>query len=102
MIITLLFFVIFGIVGVSYFKGKFKYCLKDNIREFGLEIVTKWDCLNVGGEWMKKDFSFDNIIVATKTLFQMSTTSGWWDVMFTAVAATDIDYEPIEGNNHYW
>ena len=22
--------------------------------------------------------------------------------MFTAVAATDIDYEPIEGNNHYW
>ena len=27
MIITMLFFVIFGIVGISYFKGKFKYCL---------------------------------------------------------------------------
>ena len=62
---------------------------------FGLEIVTKWDCLNSGGEWSKREASFDNILYAIKTLFQMSSTSGWTDVMFTAVAATDIDYEPI-------
>ena len=49
-----------------------------------------------------REASFDNILYAIKTLFQMSSTSGWTDVMFTAVAATDIDYEPIQGSNPYW
>jgi hypothetical protein len=51
MIITLLFFIIFGIIGISYFKGKFYYCLKDKIRHFGIDVVSKWDCLNAGAEW---------------------------------------------------
>jgi hypothetical protein len=46
--------------------------------------------------------SFDNILYATQTLFQMSTTSGWSDIMFYAVAATDVDLDPIKGTNPYW
>lgn len=33
-IITLLFFLIFGIIGVSYFKGKFYYCDSTGVGDF--------------------------------------------------------------------
>ncbi len=32
----------------------------------------------------------------------MATTSGWSDIMYDAVSATDIDYVSINKNNPYW
>jgi voltage-gated cation channel len=80
LIISLLFFMIYGIIGVNYFKGTFFSC------EFGknisLEMIynsqelvnTKYDCLNQGGEWINADQNFDNVFEAISTLFQISTT----------------------------
>jgi hypothetical protein len=75
-IVSALFFVIFGIIGVNYFKGQFYNC------QFGLKppdffskliedqvIVTKLDCLNNGGAWMNADRNFDNLLDAVSTLF---------------------------------
>jgi Ion transport protein len=47
-LIMLLFFLIFGVIFVSGFKGKFYYC-SDDITN--IEINSKWDCLNAGGVW---------------------------------------------------
>lgn len=47
-LIMILFFLIFGVIFVSRFKGKFYFC-SDDIG--GLEIQQKWDCLNAGGVW---------------------------------------------------
>ena len=54
LVIGLLFFLLFGIFGTNYFKGKFYYCLTDNIDSIvdTSVISTKWDCMNVGGEWV--------------------------------------------------
>ena len=49
-IIMLLFFLIFGVISVSQFKGKFFYC--DGKYSKDIEITSKWDCLGAGGEWV--------------------------------------------------
>jgi hypothetical protein len=48
-LIMMLFFLIFGVIAVSQFKGKFFDCI-DNIETLE-EINSKWDCLNSGGLW---------------------------------------------------
>jgi hypothetical protein len=44
-------------------------------------ITDKWQCLNFGGAWVNSDYHFNNLPEAVSTLFQMSTTEGWVDVM---------------------
>jgi hypothetical protein len=60
---------------------------------------TKWDCLRAGGEWLKKRNTFDNVLYAALSLFQISTTEGWVDMMQAGVDATDVDYVPVVKNN---
>ena len=87
-----MFFVIFGIVGVNYFKGAFSFCAF-NIDY--LEVKTKWDCLNTGGIWKKHDVHFDDIFTACLNLFEMATTEGWIPAMWTGLDSVGIDREPI-------
>ncbi len=99
----LMFFLIFGIIAISYFKGKFYYCYSENIDFIkSLQIKSKWDCLNSGAAWLNRPYSFDNIFIAMMTLFQMSTTEGWADIMFVSISTTEIDYVQIENNNPVW
>ena len=54
--IAVLFFLIFAIIGVNFFKGIFYYCEYAHIKEMsGFDVNsldTKWDCINIGAEWM--------------------------------------------------
>ena len=52
LIVTVLFYIIFGIIGVNYFKGTFFYCNFSNGFDMSVLTVTKYDCLNYGGEWV--------------------------------------------------
>ena len=64
-IISLLFFLIFGIIAVNYFKGTYYYCETSS----ALEMDTKWDCINAGGTWMHTFWKFDDVMDAILTLF---------------------------------
>ena len=86
--ISILFFLLFGIFGINYFKGTFYHCFDDNIPATSLLINNKWDCLNLGGEWVNADRHFDNILDGIRTLFEMSSTEGWTDVMYAGIDAT--------------
>jgi hypothetical protein len=44
-------------------------------------IIDKWDCFDYGGDWVNADTTFDNIIKAISTMFQLSTTEGWINIM---------------------
>lgn len=108
-IVSLLFFIIFGIIGVNYFKGQFFSCQygprPPSFVEAMLDdrtISTKYDCINYGGAWQNADRNFDNILDAVSTLFQMASTEGWIDVMNSGVDSTDIDVQPIKNFNLYW
>jgi hypothetical protein len=40
----------------------------DNIpSEQQKQLQTYWDCLDHGGEWINKDFNYDNILEGLKT-----------------------------------
>eukprot|EP00882_Tetradesmus_deserticola_P033810 GHRQ01038657.1.p1 GENE.GHRQ01038657.1~~GHRQ01038657.1.p1 ORF type:complete len:184 (+),score=57.40 GHRQ01038657.1:62-613(+) len=49
--------------------------------------------------WVNRVANFDNILAATLTLFQISTTELWVDTMYDSVAAVDIDQQPRSGHN---
>ncbi len=74
-IISLLFFIICGIIGINYFKGTFYSCVfGDTFPDYLNEdtqsyVTTKLDCLNLGGTWANSDWHFDNLAVAISTLF---------------------------------
>ena len=89
----LFFFLIFGILFVSYFKGKFYQCSHDHIANADFStILHKWDCLNLGAEWLNNADTFDDIFAAMRALFIMATAAAWADVMYLLASATDIDY----------
>lgn len=98
-VIMLFFFLIFGILFVSYFKGKLFKCINQHITLEILnpdtlstvDIENKWDCLVCGGEWMNNAQTFDNIFAAMKSLFVMATAAAWADMMYLMASATDID-----------
>jgi hypothetical protein len=54
------------------------------------EVDTMEDCLAMGGEWVNKNSNFDNTWNAMLTLFQMTTTEGWIDVMISGLDARGI------------
>jgi hypothetical protein len=51
---------------------------------------------------MNADQNFDNLPQAISTLFQMSTTEGWIDVMNRGIDAVGADFQPIKEFNVYW
>jgi hypothetical protein len=57
LLILLFFFLLFGILGTNFFKGKFYICSNDHIDWMCSlsklnNIKNKWDCLHYGGEWV--------------------------------------------------
>ena len=98
-LIMLLVLMLFGIQGVTFFKGKFFYCHKDNLpEEMAGSIKTMWDCYDAGGEWIRYYENFDNVGEAMVTMFNLMTTEGWVQVMWHAVDATGYHQEPIVDN----
>jgi hypothetical protein len=74
LIVSCLFYLIFGIIGVNFFKGTFFSCVFDPSMEYASAysvdvIVTKFDCFNYGGSWVNADQNFDNVPEAMSTLF---------------------------------
>ena len=47
MIVSLLFYFVFGIISVNYFRGQFYDCTEAGVGRS----ETKWECLNHGGIW---------------------------------------------------
>jgi Ion transport protein len=91
-VIMLLFFLLFGVILVSYYKGKLYHCEGEMSDIPGL--LSKWDCLSAGGDWVNEVYTFDNVLYALISLFVMATTAGWAGVMMRCLQTTEIDYMP--------
>jgi hypothetical protein len=92
-VIATLFWAIFGILGMAFFMGKYNYCTDPNEAISRDTCVGEWvpDPQHPGvtatREWKTHDNNFDNFYNAVTTLFEMSTTEGWVDVMLNGVDA---------------
>lgn len=107
-IISLLFFLIFGIIGVNYFKGTYYECVIHELAKTEAftsitdNIFSKWDCLNAGGVWSTRKYHFDHIFASMVTLFHMSTVVGWAEVMYLGMSTTKPNYTFEYKNRPLW
>lgn len=92
MVVSLLFLLLFAILGTNFYKGTFFSCHTENIPgEFADLITDKFDCQDFGGDWVNVDQNFDNVMNSMITLFNVMTTEGWIGVMWSAVDSNVID-----------
>uniref|UniRef100_A0A8C9T5T0 Calcium voltage-gated channel subunit alpha1 I n=1 Tax=Scleropages formosus TaxID=113540 RepID=A0A8C9T5T0_SCLFO len=89
------FFIIFGILGVQLFKGKFFYCLGPDVKN----ITNKSDCLLANYKWVHHKYNFDNLGQALMSLFVLASKDGWVNIMYHGLDAVGIDQQPIINNN---
>ena len=76
----------FSIVGVSFFAGKFQYCSVDPY-----QLSTREDCSANDGLWKTYDLNFDNSINGLIYLFELTTQENWPQTMLQATDCTDVD-----------
>ncbi|XP_070617570.1 LOW QUALITY PROTEIN: voltage-dependent T-type calcium channel subunit alpha-1H [Erythrolamprus reginae] len=89
------FFIIFGILGVQLFKGKFYHCEGGDIRN----ISTKADCRKAHYRWIRRKYNFDNLGQALMSLFVLSSKDGWVNIMYDGLDAVGIDQQPSRNHN---
>uniref|UniRef100_A0A669DYN6 Voltage-dependent T-type calcium channel subunit alpha-1H n=1 Tax=Oreochromis niloticus TaxID=8128 RepID=A0A669DYN6_ORENI len=89
------FFIIFGILGVQLFKGKFYHCDGQDTRN----ITNKSDCVQANYRWIRKKYNFDNLIQALMSLFVLSCKDGWVTIMYDGLDAVGVDQQPKRNNN---
>lgn len=92
LVIVLLFMMIFGIIGVNLFKGKFEYCDTSGIVNIGLKqkeirdvIQDNMDCYNYGGTWSTYLTQFNDIGISFDQMIAQACTVGWASVMYKAM-----------------
>uniref|UniRef100_A0A3Q3W3B7 Voltage-dependent T-type calcium channel subunit alpha n=1 Tax=Mola mola TaxID=94237 RepID=A0A3Q3W3B7_MOLML len=94
-VICCAFFIIFGILGVQLFKGKFYICQGEDVRN----ITNKSDCWHANYKWVRHKYNFDNLGQALMSLFVLASKDGWVDIMYDGLDAVGVDQQPIMNYN---
>ncbi|KAL2077946.1 hypothetical protein ACEWY4_025631 [Coilia grayii] len=94
-VICCAFFIIFGILGVQLFKGKFFVCHGEDTRN----ITNRSDCLLADYKWVRHKYNFDNLGQALMSLFVLASKDGWVDIMYDGLDAVGVDQQPIMNYN---
>ncbi|CAG7722563.1 unnamed protein product [Allacma fusca] len=107
LLVCLLFWLIFSIMGVQFFKGKFYRCV---VNEDGgivdrSEVKTKEECCNETNKqkysWINQTPNFDNVFSGYLVLFEVATFEGWMEAMQASVDAVEVDQQPTRDFNMF-
>ncbi|XP_051904942.1 sodium channel protein type 4 subunit alpha B-like isoform X2 [Hippocampus zosterae] len=100
---------IFGIVGVNLFGGKFFSCINATSQDMSRteDVNNKTDCNFLIEEnftevrWKNSPVNFDNVGIAYLSLLQVATFKGWLDIMYSAMDSKSVDSQPEYEANAY-
>ncbi len=96
LLVCLVFWLIFSIMGVQLFAGRFYKCVYKNYSTVPFDQVKNMtECLNKNYTWTNSRINFDNVLNAYLALLQVATFKGWLDIM---ADASDISYEVALSN----
>uniref|UniRef100_A0A8C3H018 Sodium channel protein n=1 Tax=Corvus moneduloides TaxID=1196302 RepID=A0A8C3H018_CORMO len=107
LLVCLIFWLIFSIMGVNLFAGKFGKCVNmtDENSELNSSIDNKTDCgmYNNTGKifWVNVKVNFDNVGSGYLALLQVATFKGWTDIMYAAVDSREVNDQPKMENSLY-
>ncbi|KAM6101672.1 sodium channel protein type 5 subunit alpha-like [Theristicus caerulescens] len=100
LLVCLIFWLIFSIMGVNLFAGKFGKCvnLTEEDSELNSSINNITDCrmYNNTGKifWVNVKVNFDNVGSGYLALLQVATFKGWMDIMYAAVDSREKNEQP--------
>ncbi|KAL7370421.1 hypothetical protein ABVT39_028222 [Epinephelus coioides] len=106
LLVCLIFWLIFSIMGVNLFAGKYYYCVNTTSNElFPIDVVNnKSDCMNLvnaSARWKNVKINFDNVGAGYLALLQVATFKGWMDIMYAAVDSRNVEDQPEYEVNLY-
>uniref|UniRef100_A0A2K6G5N0 Sodium channel protein n=1 Tax=Propithecus coquereli TaxID=379532 RepID=A0A2K6G5N0_PROCO len=101
LLVCLIFWLIFSIMGVNLFAGKFYHCINTTTGDrFDInEVNNHTDCLklierNETARWKNVKVNFDNVGFGYLSLLQVATFKGWMDIMYAAVDSRNVELQP--------
>jgi hypothetical protein len=97
LLVCVLFWLIFSIMGVEFFGGKFWHCVDQNGTAFHIDIVNNRSmCEDLAScaRWVNLNVNFDNSLNGLLALLQVATFKGWMEVMDASVDARGVDLQP--------
>ncbi|XP_010115173.1 PREDICTED: sodium channel protein type 4 subunit alpha [Chlamydotis macqueenii] len=107
LLVCLIFWLIFSIMGVNLFAGKYYRCVNTTSGElFDISVVNnKSDCMALlhtnEVRWVNVKVNFDNVGLGYLSLLQVATFKGWMDIMYAAVDSREIEEQPVYEINLY-
>ncbi|XP_027647564.2 sodium channel protein type 5 subunit alpha [Falco peregrinus] len=105
LLVCLIFWLIFSIMGVNLFAGKFGKCvnLTEEYSELNTSINDITDCKmnNNTGKifWVNVKVNFDNVGSGYLALLQVATFKGWMEIMYAAVDSREKNEQPQMEHN---
>ncbi|XP_076763429.1 sodium voltage-gated channel paralytic isoform X14 [Xylocopa sonorina] len=102
LLVCLIFWLIFAIMGVQLFAGKYFKCVDANKTTLSHEIIPDRNaCLAENYTWENSPMNFDHVGKAYLCLFQVATFKGWIQIMNDAIDSRELDKQPIRETNIY-
>ncbi|XP_070830044.1 sodium channel protein type 2 subunit alpha-like isoform X2 [Chaetodon trifascialis] len=105
LLVCLIFWLIFSIMGVNLFAGKFGKCVNRTGYIHSVSVVNnKSECLAMNDTqfyWTKVKVNFDNVGLGYLSLLQVATFKGWMEIMHAAVDSRGVEEQPIREINLY-
>uniref|UniRef100_A0A8C5BKR2 Sodium channel protein n=1 Tax=Gadus morhua TaxID=8049 RepID=A0A8C5BKR2_GADMO len=98
LLVCLIFWLIFSIMGVNMFAGRFGLCTNTSS---GLpfpidEVNNQLQCINSSNAvWTYAKINFDHVGAGYLALLQVATFKGWMDIMYAAVDSRGPDEQPV-------
>ncbi|XP_026530163.1 sodium channel protein type 2 subunit alpha isoform X1 [Notechis scutatus] len=108
LLVCLIFWLIFSIMGVNLFAGKFYHCVNTTTGEMFStdEVDNQTECENLierneTARWKNVKVNFDNVGLGYLSLLQVATFKGWMDIMYAAVDSRNVEQQPHYEDNLY-
>ncbi|XP_051835222.1 sodium channel protein type 10 subunit alpha [Antechinus flavipes] len=108
LLVCLIFWLIFSIMGVNLFSGKFGRCVNLTVGDFSPVNVSiandKAQCNNQSASglfWDTVKVNFNNVGIGYLALLQVATFKGWMDIMYAAVDSRKVKEQPLWEANLY-
>ncbi|XP_015185101.1 PREDICTED: sodium channel protein para isoform X8 [Polistes dominula] len=102
LLVCLIFWLIFAIMGVQLFAGKYFKCVDANKTTLSYEIIPDRNaCVAENYTWENSPMNFDHVGKAYLCLFQVATFKGWIQIMNDAIDSREVDKQPIRETNIY-
>ncbi|GAA6232848.1 sodium channel protein type 4 subunit alpha B-like [Lates japonicus] len=109
LLVALVVWLIFSIMGVNLFAGKFCYCFNETSEAFFTPdlVNNNTECFNLimanftEIRWKNVKVHYDNVAMGYLSLLQVATFSGWFDIMYAAVDSREVESQPEYEANLY-